>query len=235
MLRKQQLTSTVTKDTSDGSAPPSPASTGAMDTLLAKLRAAAPEARDQRDRRRRARLKDRHQVRVASGQKIPEMDSLVSKSDDGESVNGLLSPISDIQLSETTASTPTSVDTPNLDLASPTEDVADRAASLLQSLGSDDNARSSRLRESADAERMRRRRRRAGGNSESGSAQRTDSMQTLLTSTITEESGEGVDTPTDGGELNTPTNGEAEPVGSVVVSPPSPVLAAGEQGKPAEE
>lgn len=52
--------------------PVSPASAGAMDSLLEKLRAAAPQARDQRDRRRRARLKDRHQVRVASGQQIPE-------------------------------------------------------------------------------------------------------------------------------------------------------------------
>ncbi|KFY34618.1 hypothetical protein V494_06616, partial [Pseudogymnoascus sp. VKM F-4513 (FW-928)] len=42
---------------SDGtSAPPSPSSAGAMDSLLEKLRAAAPQVRDQRDRRRRARL-----------------------------------------------------------------------------------------------------------------------------------------------------------------------------------
>ncbi|KAJ3487826.1 hypothetical protein NLG97_g6318 [Lecanicillium saksenae] len=51
-------------------------STGAMDSLLEKLRAAAPQARDQRDRRRRARLKDRHQVRVASGQKIPDLNEI---------------------------------------------------------------------------------------------------------------------------------------------------------------
>ncbi|KAL2021198.1 hypothetical protein VTK56DRAFT_7385 [Thermocarpiscus australiensis] len=54
----------------------SPTTTGAMDSLLEKLRAAAPQARDQRDRRRRARLKDRHQVRIASGQKIPELNEI---------------------------------------------------------------------------------------------------------------------------------------------------------------
>jgi len=58
--------------------PASPTSTGAMDSLLEKLRAAAPQTRDQRDRRRRARLKDRHQVRVASGQKIPDLDQLAA-------------------------------------------------------------------------------------------------------------------------------------------------------------
>ncbi|AEO56390.1 hypothetical protein MYCTH_2301261 [Thermothelomyces thermophilus ATCC 42464] len=56
--------------------PASPTSTGAMDSLLEKLRAAAPQARDQRDRRRRARLKDRHQVRIASGQKMPDIAQL---------------------------------------------------------------------------------------------------------------------------------------------------------------
>ncbi|KAH0547938.1 hypothetical protein GP486_008321, partial [Trichoglossum hirsutum] len=59
------------------SGPPSPNATGAMDSLLEKLRAAAPQARDQRDRRRRARLKDRHQVRIASGQKIPDLPELL--------------------------------------------------------------------------------------------------------------------------------------------------------------
>ncbi|KAK4656581.1 hypothetical protein QC762_205560 [Podospora pseudocomata] len=61
----------------------SPTSTGAMDSLMEKLRAAAPQARDQRDRRRRARLKDRHQVRVASGQKLPELGSGVSGGEGG--------------------------------------------------------------------------------------------------------------------------------------------------------
>lgn len=86
-------------------APASPASAGAMDSLLEKLRAAAPQARDQRDRRRRARLKDKHQVRVASGQKIPDINEIpeienglrsdgTSAGDNNDSVTspGLLSP-----------------------------------------------------------------------------------------------------------------------------------------------
>ncbi|KAG7104076.1 hypothetical protein HYQ44_015388 [Verticillium longisporum] len=47
-----------------------------IDLQLDGLRAAAPQTRDQRDRRRKARLKDRHQVRVASGQKIPDLNEI---------------------------------------------------------------------------------------------------------------------------------------------------------------
>lgn len=73
MKRKQQAQLKISGTGVEG-APPSPNSAGAMDSLLEKLRAAAPQTRDQRDRRRRARLKDKHQVRVASGQKIPDVD-----------------------------------------------------------------------------------------------------------------------------------------------------------------
>ncbi|KAI5302252.1 hypothetical protein KEM55_001227, partial [Ascosphaera atra] len=67
--RQNNITNGLNQETKEsGSAP---ASSGAMDSLLEKLRAAAPQARDQRDRRRRARLRDRHQQRVASGQKPP--------------------------------------------------------------------------------------------------------------------------------------------------------------------
>ncbi|KAF2840441.1 hypothetical protein M501DRAFT_907087, partial [Patellaria atrata CBS 101060] len=102
-------------------APPSPASTGAMDALLDKLRAAAPQARDQRDRRRRARLKDRHQVRVASGQKMPEIADKI----DSPSSTGLLSPKS--EASEDTVMSAGGGE-------EGAEDVADRAASMLQAL-----------------------------------------------------------------------------------------------------
>ena len=71
MKRKQQAQLKLTSTGTEG-APPSPNSAGAMDSLLEKLRAAAPQTRDKRDRRRRARLKDRHQVRIASGQKIAD-------------------------------------------------------------------------------------------------------------------------------------------------------------------
>jgi hypothetical protein len=51
-------------------------SNAAMDSLLDKLRAAAPQARDQRDCRRRARLQDRGLIYVASGQQIPDSDQI---------------------------------------------------------------------------------------------------------------------------------------------------------------
>lgn len=169
MRRKQQQVTSPTA-TSDDGAPKSPASTGAMDDLLQKLRAAKPEARDQRDRRRRARLKDRHQVRVASGQQIPEigvnMDdgegSTAGDNDDPSSADKtkLLSPTSETADSESSIAA---------SLASPTTpgaDVADRAAAMLEglqrpdSLNKDGSLSVRRRRESADNERERRRRRR---------------------------------------------------------------------------
>ena len=145
--------------------PNSPATSGAMDSLLEKLRAAAPQAKDQRDRRRRARLKERHQVRVTSGQKVPDLtsadegDSAPEKPTEGDThvdANGLLSPplpedgdagAKEAQVSEG-------------------EDVADRAASMLLGLRSNSDAngeRQRRRRESADEERRNRRMRRRNG------------------------------------------------------------------------
>ena len=122
-----------------------------MDSLLEKLRAAAPQARDQRDRRRRARLQNRHQVRVASGQKIPDPEEIP------EVEEGLLSP--------------ESISTEGLlspDMQPPNgseDDVAERAALLLQGMrGSGDtedadserrdSVRRSRRRENADEARL---------------------------------------------------------------------------------
>ena len=148
-------------DGGDESVCSSPVSTGAMDSLLEKLRAAAPQARDQRDRRRRARLKERHQVRVASGQQMPELGEVV----------GPNSPDPDVE---------DSTDLTVGDAKQPLdgEEVADRAASLLQGLRRDgeadgdgkadkvdissrpDSIRIQRRRESADDERRARRTRR---------------------------------------------------------------------------
>lgn len=146
---------------SDGSAPSSPVSTGAMDSLLEKLRAAAPQARDQRDRRRRARLQTKHQVRVASGQHIPEFDEIPEaeaalKSPESVTTDGLLSP-------EITPSTNGGSE----------DDVAERAALLLQGMrGTDgtaddadaaerrDSMRRARRRDNAEEERKARRKRR---------------------------------------------------------------------------
>jgi len=147
--------------------PASPTSAGAMDSLLEKLRAAAPQTRDQRDRRRRARLKDRHQVRIASGQKIPDLNEIP------EVEAGL-------QSAKSTGSGKTDEEGNMLspDILSPMketkdeeeDDVATRAAALLQGMrgdGADDaddaekreNLRRSR-RQTADEERRMRRRRR---------------------------------------------------------------------------
>lgn len=185
MKRKNALK--ASQAASESSNPASPTSTGAMDSLLEKLRAAAPQARDQRDRRRRARLKDRHQVRIASGQKIPDLDQLAA----------LDATLPSIQSPNSEASGPGAGDddglnTPKSDLLSPTsgqpgeagtaggsaggggeeDDVAQRAALLLQGMrsgadGGDDpadaekreNLRRSR-RQTADEERRMRRRRR---------------------------------------------------------------------------
>lgn len=144
-----------------------------MDDLLARLRAAKPEARDQRDRRRRARLKDKHAVRIASGQKIPDVNA-TGKIAESPTTDGLLSPNSELSESATPSE--------RGDGASEGEDVADRAANMLQDLGgaSDDeesvtatgpdrtssSLRVRRRRENAEEERARRRERRKQARSE---------------------------------------------------------------------
>lgn len=157
--------------------PLSPTSSGAMDSLLEKLRAAAPQARDQRDRRRRARLKERHQVRVASGQNIPNLQGMGGEGDEGEgesimtSVDDHLSPQDDARSAN------------GQDSVSEGEDIADRAANLLQGLRSNtdtDEERARRRRESAEDERRARRLRMRSRNATNGSKDGTDgSLPTL--------------------------------------------------------
>lgn len=147
------------------SGPPSPASAGAMDSLLEKLRAAAPQTRDQRDRRRRARLKDRHQVRVASGQKIPDLNEIPEAE-------------ANLRPEGTNGATDSDANPLSPDLVSPAEvpeeaaddGLAQRAAMLLQDMRGGDGAdeenpekRDNTLRKSAAEERRARRRRLKGG------------------------------------------------------------------------
>ncbi len=237
-MRRKQATTTNAALTADPTAgPPSPASTGAMDTLLEKLRAAAPQARDQRDRRRRARLKDKHQVRIASGQKMPEvLDSKAT--DEGAAETGLLSPTSETSESATAESREAG-GSGAVQPLSDGEDVAERAASLLlglrgdisappdaESVNRDDSLRVRRRRESADDERAarRRRRRQAGGSTaDLGSGMPTPP-------TISEEA-EGA-----GATGDEPANDEAArekkadgveaeaPTPVTIVSPPSPAV-----------
>ncbi|KAL5121517.1 hypothetical protein ACEQ8H_000589 [Pleosporales sp. CAS-2024a] len=206
MRRKQASNNPLSPNAlSDSDATKSPASTGAMDDLLQKLRAAKPEARDQRDRRRRARLKDKHQVRVASGQKIPELginvddggDTSAAEHDDGVSATAagsksMLSPTSD-----TTEAAQT--------------DIADRAAAMLEGLqggggsilNKDGSLSVRRRRENADTERQRRRNRRQQASK-------------------TEEDGEGGTTPGSTAIPEEDKGDEAEGNVEVVISPPSP-------------
>lgn len=150
-----------------------------MDSLLEKLRAAAPQARDQRDRRRRARLKERHQQRIASGQKLPELPGIIPpKSEGGDEENKTTT-----ATTTTTTTTTTGDEKGFLSPENQTEDakpssqdahvsegadIADRAASMLQGLRANANAdadgeRARRRRESAEDERRNRRLRRRNG------------------------------------------------------------------------
>lgn len=150
-------------------APPSPASAGAMDSLLEKLRAAAPQARDQRERRKRLRLKERHQTRIASGQKIPDLNEApeaqigVRSDETTGALDSEGNPLSPNLLSPDPAPSEGSED-----------GVAQRAAMMLQDMrggdGNDDGdgEQKDSLRRSA-AEERRARRRRLKGSTAGGS------------------------------------------------------------------
>lgn len=162
--------------------PASPSNTGAMDSLLEKLRAAAPQTRDQRDRRRRARLKDRHQIRVASGQKIPELNEMAE---------------TDVTLRNKDQSISEEVDEGTQDrspsLHEGEDDVADRAAALLQGMrGSDGKSehdpdkRESMMRtrrHTAEEERRLRRKRRERTRTSQLSEESTKESETGLAAT----------------------------------------------------
>ncbi|KAI1260046.1 hypothetical protein F5Y18DRAFT_269962 [Xylariaceae sp. FL1019] len=148
-------------ETAEG-APASPTSAGAMDSLIEALRRAAPQARDQRERRKRLRLKDRHQVRIASGQQIPDLNE-IPEAEAGLQAEGDAGTTEAMDVEGNAPSAPAaSVESP-----AKTEDerVAQRAALLLQSMrsgdGNDDGLTGQRqsLRKSAAEERLARRRR----------------------------------------------------------------------------
>ncbi|KAH0533039.1 hypothetical protein TsFJ059_001657 [Trichoderma semiorbis] len=160
MKRKHAQTKAASLLADNG--PASPSSTGAMDSLLERLRAAAPQARDQRDRRRRARLKDRHQVRVASGQQINDLDEIPDIETNFSKSEPTIDEDGDSQ-------TPVSLPPPSRD-GNKEDDLADRAAALLQDMqggnGNDEGDVERRetmrkaRRQTAEEERRARRRRR---------------------------------------------------------------------------
>ncbi|PYH28676.1 FH2-domain-containing protein [Aspergillus neoniger CBS 115656] len=186
LARKRNINAGLANGAASASdAPPSPATSGAMDSLLEKLRAAAPQARDQRDRRRRARLKERHQVRVASGQKMPDVAGAEAPEGGNEAENdGGNSKAGNDNDSEANAAASGLLSPPLLEAetseskkdpqhVSESEDVADRAASMLQGLRDNmDGDRMRRRRETAEEERRKRRlRRRNGGSTSNNSAE----------------------------------------------------------------
>ncbi|KAF2478585.1 hypothetical protein BDY17DRAFT_272889 [Neohortaea acidophila] len=188
-------------------------STGAMDSLLEKLRAAAPATRDTRDRRRRARLKDKHQVRIASGQKIPETGENATVSD--ETGSGRLSPkiLEEQEEAAITAASSEGVDGGGN--TSEGEDIADRAASLLQGLrrdgegggeglGPSESLRVRRRREGADEERQRRRERRRRGGAAAAADTNASASPPPPQQSVAEQEKENVEAET------TPAGGEGE-------------------------
>ena len=224
MARKRAAN--ITSPTIGASTPESPLSpsAGAMDSLLEKLRAAAPQTRDQRDRRRRARLKDRHQDRIASGQKIPELTDLAKPSDEsGPASPGLLSPA--LPVGETSEK----------ETLSEGEDVADRAASLLQGLRGDadpeadstkrdSSLRVRRRRDNADEERRNRRRRRTAASGSSNTDGTAGGEQVAQSPTIEEVPGENEEENSGGknGRVETKDAEDAPLTPVTTVSPPTP-------------
>lgn len=159
-----------------------------MDSLLEKLRAAAPQAKDQRDRRRRARLKEKHQVRVASGQRMPSIQGAGAETADGESTHAdndgdHLSPQDEAKSISGQESQ-----------VSEGEDIADRAANLLQGLRSNtdtDEERARRRRESAEDERRARRLRMRSRNATNGSKDSADGSLPSLRESVVPEQADG--------------------------------------------
>jgi len=205
-----------------GSEPGSPQGSGAMDSLLEKLRAAAPQARDQRDRRRRARLKEKHQDRVASGQQMPELQikegleesrglSVPSERPEGES--GTDGEKGKGGLSEG-------------------EDVADRAATMLQNLRSQapidgDELAISRRREGADEERKARRiRRRTAQQSSAGATEALKSATSAEMEKVEEAGTEDKD----GHRSSTQSASQPPPPPVIVVSPTPDEVGSQEDG-----
>ena len=151
--------------------PGSPPANGAMETLLEKLRAAAPQVKDQRDRRRRARLKEKHDNRIASGQQLPDL----AVKDGLEESRGIA--IAE-RLTEDNLSTDGASGKGDV---SESEDVADRALRALQEMRSSapstgDEIDVRRRRDGADEERKARRMRRRTAQQSSSSVGRNSVM-----------------------------------------------------------
>merc|ERR1711881_176347 len=246
MKRKAGLTSPTGQTESGGSVPPSPGATGDMDTLLAKLRAAKPEARDQRERRRRARLKDKHAIRVASGRAMPEMSDLVN---DSKAENVLLSPVKSNTGSSSTGTEERGILSPGSLAINDEEDLGMQAEKLLEGLGGDDEdgkipipresiRMSRRRKEGASDERTQRRRRgqlamsaseaslenhvRHSMASQASTEDGNGELAREKNTSILEESESEVGDDEEGDETPRPAKLKNIDDGAVIVTPPSP-------------
>ena len=169
MARKRAAASGASSNPGSGTATPgSPTDSGAMDSLLEKLRAAGSQSgKDQRERRRRRAMLEKHTTRLASGQQLPDLPvkdglevnrGIVSKSDGEDAIP-----------EEDTGSDAKAA-------VSEGEDVADRALRALKEMrsatpGDGEELDIRRRREGADEERKARRaRRRTAQQSSMGAA-----------------------------------------------------------------
>lgn len=219
LARKRNLASATASGTVSGAETPgSPPANGAMETLLEKLRAAAPQVKDQRDRRRRARLKEKHDQRVASGQQLPD----VPVKDGVEETRGLASLGEKANEDNLSAEDGTS----GKGDISESEDVADRALKALQEMRSSapstgDEIDVRRRRDGADEERKNRRmRRRTAQQSSSGvrdSLQSPTKSELDSPSTATFNGDSATDDKRSSGETLSPVF--AQPPPAIVVSP----------------
>ncbi|RMZ86189.1 hypothetical protein DV737_g223, partial [Chaetothyriales sp. CBS 132003] len=200
-----------------------PTSRGDMDSLLEKLRAAGPP-KDQKDRRRKARLKGQHQERLASGQQIPP-PQVRQDIEDSRGISSKSEGEGDQSAEETKSEKPA---------VPASDDVAERVARALREIGSatpidDDELRIRRRREGADEERKARRmKRRTAQTSTTSDAQTKESTTTEPKTEGKKEldsnnEGQKMATVVDGGVADEDKGDDDRPVGENTRSSPSAI------------
>ncbi|KAL2401366.1 Cytokinesis protein sepA [Exophiala dermatitidis] len=226
MARKRaQAGANTSGGTSGAETPGSPPANGAMESLLEKLRAAAPQVKDQRDRRRRARLKERHDQRIASGQQMPDLP-LKDEADENRGLGSSQEKSNEDNLA------PEDGPSGKGDV-SESEDVADRALKALQEMRSaapsgGDEIDVRRRREGADEERKNRRMRRRTAQQSTSTARDSVHAQPPTESRVEEATSENPSAdPTDAGEDKdgTPTEDKRSSQGTLSPTTTQPVPA----------
>lgn len=150
--KRRQMLNAAQNKAQERTAPNSPTSTGAMDSLLQKLRDAGPTQRQQREARKRARLKNNAKQRKASatldaslsGDDIGSAENEAGLSSGGGGEGGTSDAGTDIDISLVASSTVAGGDTPTSSTTgaaprrsprrSVNDDPASRAQNMLQKL-----------------------------------------------------------------------------------------------------